>query len=589
MGKNTLLRAVAAFLLAAASFFMTPLAANADVDDFEFESMHAEYELSLGENNIPQLKVTETLVAVFPDSDQNRGIRRLIPDDYKSHSLGTEVSSVVDENGKPREYTVEWVDGFAEVVSKFSDERFVHGRQTYVISYTQKWVVGDFGETAEFYWDVNGTGWAQPFGSVSATVTMSPVLSKLLQTDNISCYSGPEGANQACESKNLSQQLERTTVEFAALKLAPGETLTINLPFEKGLINTGDISQVSGSIELLAFWIFLVAILAMLVWGVWYRIVVLGGRRMRKFVAVQYAGPDAPTMGVVGSITGGNRWQAALIVQAVVTGSLTIAAHDDEGWILERTGKAPANEELKRLLDDLLPEGRKSVTLGRIIDEQESLRISKIFGDFSIEAAKQALAQGYFSHFAAKTALLGWLGILASAVGLVWAAVSLDEVVDAGFTALAVVSALVASALHFAILLSKRRPTQAGIDLQVHLDGLRDYIRLAEKDRLAFLQSPKGALRKSGALGQGEILHLYEEVLPWAVLLGLEEEWSKVLTTFSSETNQTPLIPLVTLASFNSSGLSAAISQSLAVSSDSGSGGGGSSGGGGGGGGGGGV
>jgi len=147
----------------------------------------------------------------------------------------------------------------------------------------------------------------------------------------------------------------------------------------------------------------------------------------------------------------------------------------------------------------------------------------------------------------------------------------------------------VASALHFAILLSKRRPTQAGIDLQVHLDGLRDYIRLAEKDRLAFLQSPKGALRKSGALGQGEILHLYEEVLPWAVLLGLEEQWSKVLTTFSTETNQTPLIPIATLASSNSSGLSAAISQSLAVSSDSGSGGGGSSGGGGGGGGGGGV
>jgi hypothetical protein len=575
--------------LAVVSFFITPPIAHADVDDFEFESMHADYQLSLGEHNIPQLKVTETLIAIFPETDQNRGIRRLISDSYQGHSLGTEVVSVVDENGQARDFSVESVDGFSEVVSKFTDERYVHGRQTYIISYTQKWVVRDFEDTSEFYWDVNGTGWAQPFGSVSARVVLTPELARMLQVKDISCYAGPEGASQPCETKNLVQQLENTRVDFAATALSPWETLTINLPFKKGLINTGDISLVSGSIALLMFWIFLIAILAMLIWAIWYRIVVLGGRRMRKFVAVQYAGPDAPTMGVVGSITGGNRWQAALIVQAVVSGALTIAAHDDEGWILERTGKAPANEELKRLLNGLMPDGRNNVTLGRIIDEQESLRISKIFEDFSIEAAKQALAQGYYSHFAVKTALGGWLGVFALAVGLIWAAASLDEVVDAGFTVLAVVAALAATVLHFAILLSKRRPTQAGIDLQVHLDGLRDYIRLAEKDRLAFLQSPKGALRKSGALGQGEILHLYEEVLPWAVLLGLEEEWSKVLTTFSSETNQTPLIPIATLATFNTSGLSEAITQSLAVSSDSGSGGGGSSGGGGGGGGGGGV
>ena len=384
MRKFSLIRATAAIALATASFFMAPAMAHADVDDFEFESMHAEYELSLGEHNIPQLKVTETLVAVFPESDQNRGIRRLIPNDYKSHSLDTEVSSVVDENGTPRDFTVEWVDGFAEVVSKFSDERFVRGRQTYVISYTQKWVVGDFGETTEFYWDVNGTGWGQPFGKVSATVTMSPVLSQLVQTDGISCYAGPQGSKQVCDEQSWSQRPSSITLSFSSENLAPGETLTIDLPFSKGLINTGDISQVTGSPEYLLFWFLFAVILAVLVWAIWYRIVVLGGRRMRKFVTVQYAGPDAPTMGVVGSIIGGNRWQAALLIQAVVSGSLTIAAHDDDGWILARTGKEPANEELKSLLDQLIPQGRNSVTLGRVVDEQESLRISKIFEDFRI-------------------------------------------------------------------------------------------------------------------------------------------------------------------------------------------------------------
>lgn len=589
MSKNRLIRGAASLVLALVAFLITPLAANADVNDFEFESMHAEYELSLGEHNIPQLKVTETLIAVFPETDQNRGIRRLIPDGYQGHSLGTEVVSVVDENGLARDFSVESVDGFSEVVSKFTDERYVHGRQTYIITYTQKWVIRDFEDTSEFYWDVNGTGWGQPFGKVSATVTMSPVLSQLLQTDGISCYAGPQGSKQACDEQSWSQTPSSSTVSFSSDNLAPGETLTIDLPFSKGLINTGDVSQVTGSPQYLLFWFFFAVILAMLVWGLWYRIVVLGGRRMRKFVTVQYAGPSAPTMGVVGSIIGGNRWQAALIVQAVVLGYLTIAVDKDERWILTRTDKLVQNEELKGLLDGLFADGRQSVVMGPNIDEAESIRIVNVFNNLSMQAAKQALDLGYYSHFAVKTSFRSWLVILAATIGMVWVSVSLDEVVDAGFTGLSILFVLVASAVHFGILVSKRRPTQAGIDLRVHLEGLKDYIRLAEKDRLAFLQSPKGALRKSGALGQVEILHLYEDVLPWAVLLGLEEEWSKVLTTFSHETNQPTWIPIATISSFNLSGLNTAISQSMAVGAESGSSGGGSSGGGGGGGGGSGV
>jgi len=589
MVRNRLIRATAILALMLATLFSSSQAANADVEDFEFESMHAEYALSLGEHNIPQLKVTETLVAVFPETDQNRGIRRFIPDGYMGHSLGTEVLSVVDENGQARDFTVSWVDGFTEVVSKYSDERYVHGRQTYVITYTQRWVVGDFGKMDEFYWDVNGTGWAQQFGKVSATVILSPVLSQLLETDGISCYGGFEGAKQECDERSLIQESSSSTASFSSDNLGPGETLTIVLPFQTGLINTGDISQVTSSTEFMLFWFFFILVLGVLIWGIWYRFVVLGGRRMRKFVTVQYSGPSAPTMGVVGSIIGGTRWQAGLVLQAVVLGNLTISAHDDQGWILERTSKAVGNKELAIFLDGLMPEGRQSVTMGLVIDEGEKLRIAKVFEDFSTHAAKEALAQGYYSHFAVKTALSSWLAILAGTVGLVWASVSLDEVIDSGFTFLSIVLALFASVLNFAVLLSKRRLTQSGVDLRVHLEGLKEYIRLAEKDRLAFLQSPKGALRNRGALGQDEILHLYEEVLPWAVLLGLEEEWSRVLGNYSTETNQPAFIPVVATGNFNIGGLSAAISQSLAVSTDSGSGGGGSSGGGGGGGGGGGV
>ena len=62
-----------------------------------------------------------------------------------------------------------------------------------------------------------------------------------------------------------------------------------------------------------------------------------------------------------------------------------------------------------------------------------------------------------------------------------------------------------------------------------HLWGLRDYIALAEKDRLNFLQSPNGAqLRDDISIG-AQVLVLNEKLLPYAVLFGLEKEWVRQL------------------------------------------------------------
>jgi uncharacterized membrane protein YgcG len=121
------------------------------------------------------------------------------------------------------------------------------------------------------------------------------------------------------------------------------------------------------------------------------------------------------------------------------------------------------------------------------------------------------------------------------------------------------------------------------------LAGLEMYIDLAEKDRLEFLQSPKGASLKPSELKGKQVLKLYEEVLPWAILLGLQQQWGKVLTDLYAQT-ATPIwfVGTPQLAKGLDS-LNSALSASLATSSTGGSSGGGSSGGGSGGGGGGGI
>jgi uncharacterized membrane protein YgcG len=227
--------------------------------------------------------------------------------------------------------------------------------------------------------------------------------------------------------------------------------------------------------------------------------------------------------------------------------------------------------------------------LGSDIEAAESLRIANVFSELYKDAQKEALSQGFYSHLALKPALGGWIVILGQIAGMIWAGVSMDAIVDAGLTALPILFGGLATVVYFAVMLTKRRTTQAGADLRVYMDGLKQYIELVEKDRLAFLQSPKGAARENGQLGETEILHLYEQALPWAILLGLESEWAKVLNTFYEDNRHPALIPVALISNTGLSALSAAISQSLAVSSDSGSGGGGSAGGGGGGGGGSGV
>lgn len=113
--------------------------------------------------------------------------------------------------------------------------------------------------------------------------------------------------------------------------------------------------------------------------------------------------------------------------------------------------------------------------------------------------------------------------------------------------------AIVTTAAVFGVLTIAPPPmmlfTQRGHELRRHLSGLRDYVRLAEQDRLRMLQSPQGALRTpAGALTPGgralglrerptagdavaqaglDRYVLIERMLPYAVLFRCERKWQK--------------------------------------------------------------
>ena len=72
--------------------------------------------------------------------------------------------------------------------------------------------------------------------------------------------------------------------------------------------------------------------------------------------------------------------------------------------------------------------------------------------------------------------------------------------------------------------------TEKGAELEEYLKGLEMYMKVAEADRLKMLQSPEGADKTPiNTDDKAQMVHLYERVLPYAVLFGLEKNWAKTL------------------------------------------------------------
>ena len=81
---------------------------------------------------------------------------------------------------------------------------YVHGVQTYVFTYTLENVTWHFDDTGlEFYWDVNGVDWAQPFGEVTARVHLDAALADQL-TGRWACYAGVQGSTSSCTSTDVA-------------------------------------------------------------------------------------------------------------------------------------------------------------------------------------------------------------------------------------------------------------------------------------------------------------------------------------------------------------------------------------------------
>jgi uncharacterized membrane protein YgcG len=561
--------------------------AVAGTDDFTFDSLDVQYYLDRDADGHSTLTTIETFVAVFPEYDQNRGIVRNIPITYggtdaldpRRVDTGLEIVSVTDEDGDPV-YWERYDAGEGIFGMYIDDDTFKHGPTTYVIEYTQHDVTRLFEDTAddEFYWDVNGTGWAQPFGEISATVHLGDGLAGALN-GNAACYRGEYGSGTPCPI-----DVAGDTVTVRETEVGSYQNVTFAIGFDAGTFTPGQTIEQHPIVRILP-WV-LLGVLAIII----VAIVILRRTRWahapgRGIVVAQYEGPEVigvmPAAAFLGTP---NRGLPAQFVEFAVQG-------------IARLIENPEERESKRYSLQLLDRGNA-------VDRDDDIAMRKLFGK---DGANQTLVldksnrklgdriaslqkqnatvpkeRGLVAQGKSKiTKLLRWPAFACFAAGwfiVFWAG---NAGVANGLLTIQLVVIIVGSLIVIGFGGVPERRTQLGSEVLEHLQGLREYLTIAEADRLRVLQSPQGAQRsRVDPNDPAAVVRLYEKLLPWAIVWGIEKQWGEVLGDQYAQTQVEPTQNLnfqsgyAGLAGFATSVATTAFAQTVSTSSYSSSGGG---------------
>lgn len=598
-------------------------------------------------HNDSTLTVQETIKVTCKNININHGIYRDFPTKYTDKYgnnvvVGFKVMDV-QKNGLEEPYQLESLSNGIRIRIGSEDTILEPGNYTYTIFYNVTRELGFFKDHDELYWNVTGNGWKFPIDKVKAIVTLPPgVPSKDIKLDAYTGLKGEKGNQYKLQVIKGKSVFQTTSV------LPEWSGLTIVVSFPNGYVTAPTEKQKfqwflednSGTLHGL---VELIIVLAYFI-GAWLKL----GRDPKKGTIIPAwdlpNGLSPAALRYIVKKSCDDKSIAVAIINMAVKGFLTIQEENGE-YNLSKARKEHENlSQEERILAEQLLRHEHAIKISSEYDSRvqtavnefsQYLKTSFGTGLFSTNRGYFALGAGVsvaalvLSYLAGiksgqftpdgsfflfwlsiwtfgvvaliKGVIKAWRGRLrvakvASAVGLTLFAVPFiaAEVAviylfgrsNSGFLVVVAAFALV-NILFYSLL---EAYTKKGRSLLDKIEGFKQYLTVAEKDRLQALNPPD------------KTPELYERFLPYAIALDVEDEWTRQFTdvlanaaanegNYRSSWYISSLPLTVGMAGFGSS-LSSSISSAVSSSSSSpgsssGSGGGGSSGGGGGGGGGG--
>lgn len=582
------LLALLALALGMVTAVLLPSTAVADVDDFSYSSWDVRYDLSLDDEGRSVAHVTETLVAEFPEFDQNKGIVRGYPQRYEGAGLSLEIVSVTDEQGRAVPYETESEDGLLYLLTGTDD--YVHGSTTYVIEYTMRdfMITGSESGNDEFYWDLLPVDSTQAIGRFQAEVAVSPELAAAL-TGDTACYQGVQGSTETCTLDGPRGQDGAEVFTVASGERAAGDGVTVAIGFTAGTVTQPAAREPDPLADFGSAAVGAGAVAA--AGGAWASVAAFARRRRRAtgIVVAQFDVPDdLPPLVAAPLIPGAPNPVPAELVHLAVRGAIRLEEQDGDRPAVRLVDRGAAVAPLDQAtVDAVFTDDR---TVRRI--PRKSTKFAKRMERLVKRGESEAKSRGWTTKERSRGAVVfGWIAIalLAATMAMfIWASTFDRDLLPLGIIAMMV--AFVAVLITSFVAFSRHTVlTPAGAEQHEYLLGVKEFIRVAEADRLRMLQSYQGAERRS--YGTVDVVHLYERLLPYAMLFGEEKSWTSVLDTAYSDSGSRPRwidtaagISIGSRLSSYSTTVRSAATYSPSSSSSGGSTGGGFSGGGGGGG-----
>ncbi|HYL88017.1 MAG TPA: DUF2207 domain-containing protein [Burkholderiales bacterium] len=444
------------------------------------------------------LTVHERIVVYVEQRQIQRGILREFPTDYRDR-FGNRVSVPFDVIGvkrddAPENYSVERLWNGARIRIGRADVLLSRGSHTYDITYRTARQVGHFPDHDELYWNVNGNGWTLPFGHISAEV----VLPKRVPAAELraEAYTGPQGAR----GRDYQTFIRDGAVGFSSIgSFAPHEGMTLVVGFPKGIVSEPGFLRRAG-------WFFsqnkgalagVVGFALMLCFLGWrWNLVGRDPEPGPKFP--RYGAPKGMSAAAVRFVDRqgyDDRCFASALLGLASRGVLRIENQSD-AFLLQPTGR---KIELLSGEQAVAPLAATAHRLDKTYDEEVQSVRANHERELKLLYEEQAFSRNMGSF---------GVGLLigAATIGAMFLA-------DASFVMIALVTGLVIATL---VAFHRWLPAYSapGRKLEDEIEGLRQYLGVAERDELARLKAPPKTA--------GE----FSKFLPYAVALDVEKTWA---------------------------------------------------------------
>ncbi|HZW36551.1 MAG: DUF2207 domain-containing protein [Deltaproteobacteria bacterium] len=518
-------RGAAAALLVLLLILLASLPAPARGEDFTIRSFRADIEVRADSS----LRIAETIEAVF--HRPRHGLYRDIPFRYtdelgKKSVTPIRVVSVTDPSGAAWKYRSSRIGGILRIRIGDAD-RFVDGRQVYVITYTVENGILPFPDHDELYWNVTGNEWPVPIESAAVAVTVGGDARDLaLQTR---CYTGPRGSREeACTvSAGSNRASFVSTREFRS-----GEGMTIVVGWGKGVVRPASAwKTVFYNLNLPENWVFAAPLLSlgfMLVrWHRKGRDPVTGDP-----LVVAYAPPEETGRPLLPAEIGAliderldPKDITASVVDLAVKRYLTIEEKQFPGLVFHKS------EYLLRKVKDPgadLPPFERMLMERLFPGAGSEVSVSDLKNTFykNLDDLKNAAFESLerMKCFAANPSkvknryILAGIAILAGGWIVGWI---LKALLGDGFSRAAIAAVLSGlSVILFAPFMPVK--TLNGVKTLGRIKGFEEFLMRAEKDRLERMNDQ----------------NLFEKFLPYAIALGVSDRWAKAFEGIYQEPPQ---------------------------------------------------